>query len=483
MRKTISRAGIVPVILCGGSGTRLWPASREQNPKQFLNLMGDLSLLQDTARRALSISGAPADHLVTVTLGSLRDGVEEQLAQVYPAAAQHILSEPCARNTAAAVALAAKYVKDHFGEDAIMWVLPADHHIGDENALAMSVRNALDVVQEGYLLTFGIQPTRPDTGYGYIRVGETLSRDSVRRADAFVEKPDIQMAREYLDSGIYLWNSGMFLFGAGRVLQQFEEYSPEILRAVLVAVEGVVDPREASFERYAVIPEEPFDVAIMEKSPHVAVVPSNPAWSDIGSWESLWEIRKKDKDGNVKEGRAACVETRNCFVQAKDRLIACAGVENIVVIETEDAVLIADRSDGNAMKKLVKTLKASGVREAREMPSKPNILSVVDGGTKVQEEGASACKVTEHVLPPGEILSLEGKGETRRFLTVMQGKALVTTLDGQKELNVGDNLFIEAGKVYRVKNKSAIALEMIEVEKTFAEKTLIDESTQIRNVA
>lgn len=468
---------IVPVILCGGSGTRLWPASREKNPKQFLNLMGeDYSLLQETARRALRISGASSDCLVTVTLGGLRDGVARQIAGIYPDSVRHILSEPSARNTAAAVALAAHYVRETFGEKAVMWVLPADHHIGDENALGMALRDALEAVAQGHLLTFGIRPTRPETGYGYIRLGEKLMGEDVHRADAFVEKPDIQMAREYLDSGIYLWNSGMFLFEAGYVLDQFRRHAPAIIDGVIEAVREGGSLNAPASARYAAIASEPFDVAIMEKSLHVAVVPCNPAWSDIGSWESLWEIRAKDQDGNVKEGRAACVETRNCLVQAQGRLVACVGVENIVVVETADAVLIADRSNGDAMKKLVATLKKTGARETREMTVGPQqALSVVTGG--------AGYEVREIAIGPSESVVCEGVGRGCRFLTVLQGQALVTTADGQKQLNIGDNLFIQAGTVYRIKNSGRGELKMVDVQKPAEEAPRAENIQSIRNVA
>lgn len=476
MRASTNKTKVVPVILCGGSGTRLWPASREKNPKQFLNLMGELSLLQDTARRALKVSGATYGDLVTVTLGSLSDGVKSQLSFLSPDAAQHILSEPCARNTAAAVALAARYVADQFGEDAVMWVLPADHHIADEAALEASLIEALEATQHDYLVTFGIQPTRPETGYGYIRVGENLMAQTVRRADAFVEKPNLQTAREYLDAGVYLWNSGMFLFGAGAVLKQFEKYSAEILAQVCAAMAASDDPREASFEIYADIPEEPFDVAIMEKSLHVAVVPCNPSWSDIGSWESLWEIREKDENGNVTEGRTACIDTKNCLVQSKDRLVACAGVENIVVIDTEDAILIADRSNGDAMKALVKSLKKTGCRETREVAAKPQpVLNVVPG-----DDG---YHVREVVLSAGQVMAFEGRVGYRHFFTIVDGSMLVTTIDGQKQLNFGQNLFIEAGVVYRIKNNASATLKMVEVRKPLEVESFVEESVTIRNVA
>lgn len=459
MSECKTEAVIVPVILCGGSGTRLWPASREKHPKQFLKLMGEFSLLQDTMTRALRICGAPAKNMVTVTLGELSDSVREQLSSIFPESAQHILSEPCARDTAAAVAFAASYVKRHFGENAVMWVLPADHHIGDENAMSLAFAEALKTAQQDYLVTFGIRPTRPETGYGYIRLGDELTAGAVYNAGAFVEKPNRETAQSYLDSGEYLWNSGMFLFSVERVLSQFVKYSPEVLASVNEAMDQSADEFSANPLIYSDIPKVPFDKAIMEKSRLVAVVPCNPAWSDIGSWESLWEIRPKDGNGNVTEGQAACYETKNCLVQAKDRLIACAGVENIVVIETDDAVLIADRSNGDAMKVLVNSLKSSGRREVREM-STPSYseLNIIQKQRAMADYG-----VQEIAAEAGETLTFTGNDSKCRFLTVTQGKALVTAEGKETIRNVGETLFIQSGQIYHIESAENQPLKLIEV--------------------
>lgn len=458
----MSKYTVVPVILCGGSGTRLWPASRENHPKQFLKLMGDFSLLQDTMRRALRISGSPAGNLVTVTLGNLSEGVREQLSNIDQEATQHILSEPCARDTAAAVAFAASYVKKHFGGHAIMWVLPADHHVGDEHAMRAAFNEAIEAAAQDYLVTFGIRPTRPETGYGYIRLGDNLKDETVYKAEAFVEKPNRETALEYLNSGMFLWNSGMFLFSAERVLNQYEKYAPEVLTGVLESMEKAPSATQLDFARYVEIEKKPFDKAIMEKSRLVAVIPCNPEWSDIGSWESLWEIRQKDEHGNVTEGQAACYESRNCFVQSKDRLIACAGVENIVVIETEDAVLIADRRNGDAMKVLVNALKKSGRREVEDI-AKPARFEVA-GPSKSNSGGLG---VREVVVEPGHILSVEGFEGKRFVLTFTEGSVTVYTAKGQNILNAGSSLFVDAGEVYRLKNTGSVSLKFLEVVQDF----------------
>lgn len=362
---------VIPVILCGGSGTRLWPASRERFPKQFLKLIGGNSLLQETAQRAHAITGAPWDNLLTVTLGALGDQVRTQLAEIDPVAARHILSEPCARNTAAAVAFAALYIRAHFGKDAFVWILPADHHIGHTNVLAEAFHEGLAAAGDGHLVTFGIQPTRPETGYGYIRSGDRLGERGFK-VDSFVEKPDLNTAKAYLDSGDYLWNSGMFLFRAGDVLNEFDVLAKDILSGVEKAMaSGEENAPDAA--RYNAIPSEPFDKAILEKSGKVAVVPCNPDWSDIGSWESLWEIRAKDGNGNVTEGEVVYESTHNCLIQSRDRLIACAGLENIVAIDTGDAILIADRRNGDAIKALVSEMKKRGRTELIDPPPEDSL--------------------------------------------------------------------------------------------------------------
>lgn len=353
-------ATIIPVILCGGSGTRLWPMSRESFPKQFLNLVGDYSLLQNTVRRALAITKAPADHMVIVTLDTFKDDVTAQLGKVVPGVSIHMLREPSARNTAAAVAYAAGYIQDTFGPDAIMWVLPADHHIGNEAALGASFEKAMQAAQKDYLVTFGIQPTRPDTGYGYIQTSKTELMPSVSAAAAFFEKPDLETAKQYLASGDFLWNSGMFVFKAGTVLSEFKAYAPHVLEAVHIALAGG-DKTAPSQSSYDAIPKEPFDKAIMEKSDRVAVVPSDPSWSDIGSWESLWDIDEKDTANNVVKGMATTHDIKGCYIQSYgNRMVACAGLENLVIVDTGDAVLIADRSNAEAVKALVAKLKSEG---------------------------------------------------------------------------------------------------------------------------
>ncbi len=448
---------VIPVILCGGSGTRLWPASRDKHPKQFLNLMGDFSLLQNTMRRALRIAGVKADQLVTVTLGALSKSVHSQIVEMENGGVHHILSEPSARDTAAAVAFAAAYVSKVFGGDTIMWILPADNHIGDENALAEAFRDAFQAADKGHLVTFGIRPTRPETGYGYIRLGQGMEGGAIYKAEKFVEKPNLETARSYLADGKYLWNSGMFLFRTDVVLGQYEQHAAEILSAVRDAMKFSNDHREPCSERYSAIGKQPFDKAIMEKSDLVAVVPCNPQWSDIGSWESLWELRQKDEHGNVVDGRTACHEATNCLIQASDKLVACAGVDNLVIIETADSILIANKSNGDAMKAMVNRLKAVGAREVIEPPAQLQPWSM----TKTLDH--PGYNVREIIVQPGERLALNMHAHKSKFWTVIEGQALIEFSGEQKTVSQQQTAFIPAGIDYTLVNKGEKDLKIVEV--------------------
>lgn len=360
---------VIPVILCGGSGTRLWPASREKYPKQFLSLLSERSLLQETARRSLRTTSSTPDKIITVTLGDLSQHVAGQLAALDAAAARHILCEPSARNTAAAIALAACHVETLYGPDAIMLVLPSDHHIGNEDELAKAYRLGAEAAAKGYLVTFGITPTRAETGYGYIKLGAALEGlTGTHGAAAFVEKPDLPTAQAYLDDGSYLWNSGMFMYRVAKVLAEYEKHSPAILAQVQQAL-AKGESYKPDAATYAAIPSAPFDKVIMERSDAVAVIPVQPDWSDIGSWESLWEISQRNEQQNVVQGSAALANSSGCLVLAHGkRLIACAGLKNIVVVDTGDAVLVADRSDQDALRALVAQLKKAGDPRVSELP-------------------------------------------------------------------------------------------------------------------
>ncbi len=347
---------IIPVILCGGSGTRLWPESREDFPKQFLKLVGENSLLQDTLLRAARVSKTGLQDMVCVSLDGMADKVLEHIREMDQSAGLHILREPSARNTAAAVALAALYCQKEFGSESLIWVLPSDHYIGKEDVLGQALDEAKASAATGKLVTFGITPTRPETGYGYIKCARALP-GKVSPVESFVEKPDISKALSFLSEGNYLWNSGMFLFRTSAVLEAFGALSPDILQKVQASVTGV-DMRLPKDEIYENVTIMPFDKAIMEKSSNVTVIPCDIGWSDVGTWGSIWDISPKTPDQNVVSGKAVIEQTTSCLIHSHSgRLVACAGVENLVVIDTPDAVLITCLSSSDPLKNLVEKLK------------------------------------------------------------------------------------------------------------------------------
>jgi mannose-1-phosphate guanylyltransferase/mannose-6-phosphate isomerase len=449
---------IIPVILCGGSGTRLWPISRENLPKQFLNLTGNGSLLQNTVLRSADIAKAQPEEVVIITLDAMKGEVMRQLRELNPRYTKHILGEPLARNTAGAIAYAAKYVLEAFGPETIMWVLPSDHHIGDERALDAAVQASLPAIENGYIVTFGIQPTRAETGYGYIRAGSSLTDGSVvLKAEQFAEKPSSEVAQSYLAGGNYLWNSGMFLFSTETVLMSFRTLATEIYDIVNKALETNISGPSPSV--YATLPDQPFDKAIMEKSDKVAVVPCDPEWSDIGGWESLWELNDKDANGNVVEGKAIVYDSKGCIVRAKERLVACAGVENLVVAETGDAILIADKSNSDAIKFLVKSLKKAGQKEVTEPAEETRPW----GMFKVLSE-SKGYKVKEIIVKPGQQLSLQSHMHRSEFWIVIEGEAKVTIGNENKILKEQESAFIPMKTIHRLANPGERPLKIIEVQ-------------------
>ena len=370
---------ILPVILAGGAGTRLWPVSRETMPKHLAKLIGEDSLLQLTARRRTLLqeaarrawTEAAPEGLITVAARHQDLLIRRQLEAVDPALATHRLLEPVGRNTAAAIALAALYARKHFGRGSILWVCPSDHLIRDQAALSTALKHALPVASSGELLTFGIEPTRPDTGYGYIKARTPISEDeayqAVLKVERFVEKPDLPTAEAMLAEGGYLWNSGMFLFRADRIIEELAEHEPAILEATRAAFDAAEAADDGSLcpplDLYENIPSMPIDKAVMERARRIAVVPCDPDWTDLGSWHAIWEISAKDDDGNATRGDVLLHDAKNCLVHSSGRLVACAGVQDLAVIETEDAVLVVDRNRSEPVKELVGGLNAAARSE------------------------------------------------------------------------------------------------------------------------
>jgi mannose-1-phosphate guanylyltransferase/mannose-6-phosphate isomerase len=449
-------ATLVPTILAGGSGTRLWPVSRAAFPKHLVELFGEESLLQTTVRRALRT--APAERVMTVAAAGQAVLIRRQLGALDPALLGHLLLEPSARNTAAAVALAALHAKAAFGGDAVLWVCPSDHLMLDQASLYASLRRAAAAAAKGWLVTFGIAPSRPETGFGWIAPAEPLpDAPGVFRVERFIEKPPREIAEGLLAEGRSLWNSGMFVFRADRMIEELERFAPDILAATRAACP---ESAEAALDApaYGRIRSQPIDKAVMERSARVAVVPSDPKWSDVGSWHAIWELMEKDAAGNARQGDTLAVEARDNLIRSERRVVALAGVSNLAVIETADAVLVANRQNSDAVRAVVDALVKSGRKEAvthaREM--RPW------GQFTVLHEGPG-FKVKEVVVDPNGRLTCQyhpGRDET---WVVVEGTALVE-LDGETHrLAAGQSICVPRNVKHRLANPDGARLKLIEI--------------------
>ena len=457
---TATLPALLPVILAGGAGTRLWPVSRETMPKHLANIIGDQSLLQLTAKRLTT--EAQADKLITVAAQHQDLLIHRQLEAIDPALARHRLLEPVGQNTAAAIALAALYACDTFAGDAVLWVCPSDHLIEDEAALNQAVREALPVAAAGDLLTFGIQPTRPETGYGYIRTGAPVDADSaVCQVDRFVEKPDLETAKSMLDEGGYLWNSGMFLFRADRILEELGEHEPAILEATTAAYQASGAVEDGSLrpplDAYEKIPSQPIDKAVMERASRIAVVPCDPGWSDLGSWHAIWEETPKDDRGNATRGDVLLHDAENCLVQATSRLVTCANVQDLAVIETADAVLVVDRNRSEPVKKLVGDLNASGRSETQQHRTTDH-----DWGQAVLLDDSESVSVRRLEMLPGKVMTTGADDSSRHWL-VITGRAEIEQ-DGRRQvLEAGGSIDLASGTAGSLMNSGVGPLHLLDV--------------------
>ena len=452
---------LIPTILCGGAGSRLWPVSRELHPKPFIRLADGQSLLQKAWLRGAVLPNVA--EVLTVTNRELFFKTEDEYREVTGAASKNLVNgfilEPFGRNTAPAIAAAALQVAASHGDDALMLVLAADHIIVDQPAFARAVAQATQLAAQGKLVTFGIQPEAPETGYGYI---ETDGNAVIR----FVEKPNLEKAREYIASGRYLWNSGMFCFAAGTLLREMEQHCPAILVATRACIvrsrraEGKGFTQvELDPETFDKVPDESIDYAVMEKSGNVAVVPCSIGWSDIGSWAALGDLTEPDSRGNRVEGEAILHEVANCYIQSNERLVGAVGVNNLIIIDTPDALLVADRSRAQDVKHLYASLKAQG----HETHKLHRTVHRPWGTYTVLEEGPR-FKIKRIEVKPGASLSLQMHHHRSEHWIVVSGMARVVNGENELFVNTNESTYIPAGHKHRLSNPGMVDLVMIEVQ-------------------
>ena len=449
---------IVPVILCGGAGSRLWPVSRELHPKPFIRLADGQSLLQKAFLRGAALSGVK--EILTVTNRDLFFKTEDEYKEVNSARlATSFILEPFGRNTAAAIAAASLQMQAAHGPETFLLVLAADHLIAHQGAFSDAVSEAIELAEKGQLVTFGIKPDAPETGFGYI---EAKGSKVIR----FVEKPSLEKAEEYLASGNFLWNSGMFCFKAGAMLEAMEEHCPDILSAVRACIAKSRASTGKAFteltldhESFARVPDNSIDYSVMEQSEQVAVVPCSIGWSDIGSWSALGGLSAPDAEGNRVEGHALLHDVSNCYIQSNKRVVGAVGLDNLIIVDTPDALLVADKSRAQDVKHLYAALKASG-HEAH----KHHLTVHRPWGTYTVLEENPSFKIKRIEVKPGGCLSLQMHHHRSEHWIVVSGMAKV--VNGEQEIFVGTNesTFIPAGHKHRLENPGILKLVMIEVQ-------------------
>ncbi|PID78404.1 MAG: mannose-1-phosphate guanylyltransferase/mannose-6-phosphate isomerase [Deltaproteobacteria bacterium] len=448
---------LIPVILAGGSGTRLWPLSRRLYPKQLIELISDKTMLQETVARLDDIDelGNPViicneDHRFMVAEQMLEMGIKNA----------DIILEPVGKNTAPAVAVAALKTLNEY-EDASVLILPADHYIGDVESFTKSITLGYEYSKQNLLITFGIVPESPETGYGYIQKGEKL-HEGIFKTKNFKEKPDLETAKKYLESQKYLWNSGMFIFNTKTILNEFEKSAPEILDYASKAFEKGqkdLDFLRLDKDNFKKCPENSIDYAIMEKTDKSAVIPISCKWNDLGSFEALWKVRKKDENNNVLIGDIYTSDVKNSYLYSSSRMVAAVGLEEHVVIETSDAVLVAPRKKVQEVKKIVQKLK-------KDKRNEPDIHKKVyrPWGNYETIDISDRFQVKRLTVKPGEKLSAQKHHHRAEHWVVVKGTAVVTRGEDEILLKEDESIYIPLGTMHRLFNPGKIPLEIVEVQ-------------------
>lgn len=447
----------IPVIMAGGSGSRLWPLSRSMFPKQFLvlNDKNNLTMLQSTIER---IDGMSTLEPIIITNEQHRFIVAEQLRE-YDIKSRIIL-EPAGRNTAPAIALAA-FEAVKYGEDPILLILAADHVVLDKEAFQQSIKHALVQSELGYLVTFGIVPTSPETGYGYIHRGREIDKNAYK-VEQFVEKPSLEIAEKYIASGDYYWNSGCFMFKASSYLNELKQFSPEIYDICEKATKKMlkdIDFIRVDENEFLKCPDDSVDYAVMEKTDKGIVVPMDAGWSDVGSWSALWDVSDKDQNQNSYRGDVIMKNTSNCYIYAPNKLVAAVGLDNIVIVDTKDAVLVADKSRVQEVKQVVEQLKGEGRREYQEH------REVYRPWGRSDAIGRGPRYIVNRVtIKPGKSEELQVHYHRAEHWIVVSGTAKVTKDNEVRLITENQSIYIPVGVPHRVENPGKIQLELIEVQ-------------------
>lgn len=444
------------IILAGGSGTRLWPLSRKNYPKQFLRLNGEKSLLQQTAERLLT--ALSSEDIIVMTNNEYKFHVLSELNSLsLPSPITNIILEPVSRNTAPAIALGVKYCLEKLGcdENEVIFISPSDHIIRPVDKFIEYLKQAEEIAREGNIVTFGIKPNRPEIGYGYIKVRSQKSEIRNRRflkAEKFIEKPDMGTARRYINRGNYYWNSGMFTFGIGMIIEEFEKYAHGISEMLLMNFDEMMS-------NFSEMPEISIDYAVMEKSNRVVTLPLDLYWNDIGSWDSLYDVLEKDKNGNVKKGDVLTINTRRTLIIGDRRLISTIGLEDCLIVETDDAILVTKKGKAQKVKDIVNKLKEANRKEVEE-----HVTTYRPWGSYTVLEEGMRYKIKRVVVKPREKLSLQLHHHRSEHWVVVKGTAKVTIGDKEILIHENESAYVPKSTPHRLENPGKVLLEIIEVQ-------------------